>query len=120
MRPEHIGSCDPTVSPTTIADNGALSTSSGLRTGRSPKDKRIVEDETTKNTIWWGHINIPIAPKAYGRNRQRAIDFLNTRERLFVIDGYGGWEENFQLNVRVICCRPYHALFMKNMLVRDT
>ena len=52
MRPEHIGSCDPTVSPTTIADNGALSTSSGLRTGRSPKDKRIVEDETTKNVSY--------------------------------------------------------------------
>ncbi len=49
MMPEHIGSTDPTIKPTTITDTGALSASSGFRTGRSPKDKRIVEDDITKN-----------------------------------------------------------------------
>jgi ATP-dependent phosphoenolpyruvate carboxykinase len=51
MMPEHIGSCDPNIYATTIADTGALSCSSGLRTGRSPKDKRVVLDETTKDVI---------------------------------------------------------------------
>jgi ATP-dependent phosphoenolpyruvate carboxykinase len=49
MKPEHIGSTDPNIFDTTITDTGALSASSGLRTGRSPKDKRVVEDEVTKN-----------------------------------------------------------------------
>jgi ATP-dependent phosphoenolpyruvate carboxykinase len=49
MMPEHLGSPDPNIYNTTITETGAMSASSGLRTGRSPKDKRIVEDETTKD-----------------------------------------------------------------------
>jgi ATP-dependent phosphoenolpyruvate carboxykinase len=49
MQPEHVGSPDPSIHPTTITDTGALSASSGTKTGRSPKDKRIVEDEITKD-----------------------------------------------------------------------
>ena len=49
MQPEHIGSTDPKIYNTTITETGALSASSGFRTGRSPKDKRIVEDEMTKD-----------------------------------------------------------------------
>jgi ATP-dependent phosphoenolpyruvate carboxykinase len=49
MLPEHLASPDPTVYPNTITDTGALNVSSGLRTGRVPKEKRVVEDEITKN-----------------------------------------------------------------------
>ena len=52
MSPEHIGSTDPSISNNTITDTGALSVSSGLRTGRSPKDKRIVMDEITKDVLY--------------------------------------------------------------------
>jgi len=69
MLPEHLGSTDPTIYNSTITDTGALSASSGLRTGRVPKEKRVVEDEVTKGTIWWGKVNIPISPKGYARNR---------------------------------------------------
>jgi phosphoenolpyruvate carboxykinase (ATP) len=113
LLPEHLASTDTNIYNTTITDTGALSASSGLRYGRSPKDKRVVEDETTKDTIWWGKVNIPISPKAYEVNRQRAIDYINIRPRVFVIDGYAGWDEKYRLNVRVVCLRPYHALFMK-------
>jgi ATP-dependent phosphoenolpyruvate carboxykinase len=51
LQPEHLTSCDPNIYPTTISDTGALSVSSGLRTGRSPKDKRVVLDEVTKDVI---------------------------------------------------------------------
>ncbi len=44
---------------------------------------------------------------------ERAIDYLNTRERLFVVDGYAGWVPQYQLKVRVICARAYHALFIR-------
>lgn len=49
MQPEHLTSVDPTIYPTTIADTGALSVSSGAKTGRTPKDKRVVLDEKTKD-----------------------------------------------------------------------
>ena len=52
LQPEHIGSTDPKIFNTTITDTGALSASSGFRTGRSPKDKRIVEDEITKDVTY--------------------------------------------------------------------
>jgi ATP-dependent phosphoenolpyruvate carboxykinase len=51
LLPEHLTSCESHITPTTIADTGALSVSSGLRNGRSPKDKRVVLDETTKDVI---------------------------------------------------------------------
>jgi len=49
MQPEHLKSVDPSIYATTIADSGALSVSSGSKTGRTPKDKRVVLDETTKD-----------------------------------------------------------------------
>lgn len=51
-------------------------------------------------------------------NRERAIDYLNTRTRIYVVDGYAGWDEKYRIRVRVICARAYHALFMRNMLIR--
>ena len=46
------------------------------------------------------------------------MDYLNTRNRIYVIDGYAGWDERYRVNVRVVCARAYHALFMRNMLIR--
>lgn len=119
MRPEHLASAtDDTVYNTTITDTGALSVSSGVRTGRSPLDKRVVLDEMTRDKIWWGKVNIPIAPIGYQRNKVKAVDSMNTAPRLFVIDGYAGWDPQFKKKARVVCTRPYHALFMKQMLMR--
>jgi len=121
MQPEHRTSVgDTTVYPTTITDTGALSVSSGAKTGRVPKEKRIVYDETTKDTIWWGDVNIPQEPIGYERNKTRAIDCINTAARIFVIDGYAGWDPKYRKRARIICTRPYHAIFMKQMLMRDT
>ncbi len=50
--------------------------------------------------------------------RQRAIDFLDIRPAIYVVDGYAGWDPKYRLKIRVICARPYHALFMHNMLIR--
>ena len=53
-------------------------------------------------------------------NRERARDYLNTRERLYVMDGFAGWDPTYRLKIRVICSRPYHALFMRTMLIRPS
>jgi len=103
-----------------IASSGALVVNSGVKTGRSPKDKRIVEHPDSKDNIWWGNINVPITEHTFDINRERAIDYLNMLERVYVIDGYGGWDPKERIKVRIICTRPYHALFMWNMLIRPT
>ncbi len=103
-----------------IADTGALIAFSGEKTGRSPKDKRIVENAESKGDVWWGSINVPIADETFLVNRERAIDYLNTRKQLYVVDAFAGWDENYRAKVRIICTRPYHALFMHNMLIRPT
>src|SRR4030095_16410647 len=83
-------------------ENGALVASSGLKTGRSPKDKRVVENPASKNDIWWGTVNIPCDERTFQINRQRALDYLNTRERLYCFDGFAGWDPKYRIKVRVI------------------
>lgn len=101
-----------------ISASGALATRSGDKTGRSPKDKRIVVDAASSEDIWWGDVNIRLTERSFAINRQRAIDYLNTRSRIFVFDGYAGWDPQHQIKVRVIAESAYHALFMHNMLIR--
>lgn len=103
-----------------ISDTGALMVYSGEKTGRSPKDKRIVENPESAADIWWGDVNIPLDQHTFKINRERAIDYLNTCPQIYVIDGYAGWDPENRLKVRVICSRAYHALFMHNMLIRPT
>ncbi|ORY62657.1 phosphoenolpyruvate carboxykinase-domain-containing protein [Pseudomassariella vexata] len=101
-----------------ISASGALTAYSGAKTGRSPSDKRIVKEPSSENDIWWGPVNKPMTPEVWKINRERAIDYLNTRTRIYVIDGYAGWDPKYRIKVRVICARAYHALFMRNMLIR--
>jgi phosphoenolpyruvate carboxykinase (ATP) len=103
-----------------IADNGALVAYSGAKTGRSPKDKRVVKNAASEKDVWWGNVNIPIDPQGFAINRERARDYLNTRDRLYCFDGFAGWDPKHRMKIRVICSRPYHALFMHNMLIRPT
>lgn len=105
---------------TAISNRGALIAYSGAKTGRSPTDNRVVKDELSDSSVWWGNVNIPIEPQVFEINRDRAVDYLNTREKLFCIDGYAGWDPRYRIKVRVICARAYHALFMWNMLIRPT
>jgi phosphoenolpyruvate carboxykinase (ATP) len=103
-----------------ITSTGALATNSGKKTGRSPKDKRIVDLPASSPDIWWGDVNVRLDEHTFLINRQRAIDFLNSREYLYVVDGFAGWDPRYRIVVRVICARAYHALFMQNMLIRPT
>jgi phosphoenolpyruvate carboxykinase (ATP) len=103
-----------------IADSGALIAYSGEKTGRSPKDKRIVRHPASEKDVWWGSVNLPIDDDTFLINLERAKDYLNTREILYCIDAFAGWDPQHRLKVRVICSRPYHALFMHTMLIRPT
>ncbi len=105
---------------TAVVSTGALVALSGAKAGRSPADKRIVRTPATEGDVWWGSINIPLSEDSFDSNRELAIGYLNSRRRLFVIDGFAGWDPEYQIKVRIICERAYHALFMHNMLIRPT
>ena len=104
-----------------IAENGALVAYSGAKTGRSPKDKRVVKHPESEDDVWWGRSTSRSTQHTFDdQPRARAIDYLNTRERLYCFDGFAGWDPKYRIKVRVICSRPYHALFMHTMLIRPT
>jgi len=103
-----------------IVSSGAIAIRSGAKTGRSPKDKHVVQHPASEDAVWWGAVNHPISEHTFLLNRQRAIDYLNTRDQIYVCDGFAGWDSACRVKVRVICSRAYHALFMQNMLIRPT
>src|SRR5262245_53189017 len=86
-----------------VADTGALVAYSGSKTGRSPKDKRIVRRDPSAADVWWGNVNVPLAPESFQINRERAADYLNTRTHLYCFDGFAGWDPRYRLKVRVVC-----------------
>ncbi|MBT5829788.1 MAG: phosphoenolpyruvate carboxykinase (ATP) [Candidatus Latescibacteria bacterium] len=103
-----------------ITNTGALAVQSGAKTGRSPGDKRVMDHPDSSEDIWWGDVNIKLDEHTFLVNRERAIDYLNVCDRLYVVDGYAGWDPEYRIKVRIICTRAYHALFMHNMLIRPS
>ncbi len=104
----------------TIAASGALVAFSGEKTGRSPNDKHVVREPGSEADVWWGPVNFPIEPDAFETNLKRTRAFLNARDHLYCVDGFAGWDPEYRVRVRIICSRPYHALFMHNMIIRPT
>ncbi|GFE55867.1 phosphoenolpyruvate carboxylase [Babesia ovis] len=105
---------------TVLSATGAVCCKSGEKTGRSPSDKRTVMDDVSKDNVWWGKVNIDITEQSYALNRERAIDYINLQQRIYVTDAYAGWDPEHRISVRVISTRAYHALFMKNLLIEPT
>lgn len=105
-----------------ITSSGALATLSGAKTGRSPRDKRVVKDDTTAQELWWGKgsPNIEMDEHTFLVNRERAVDYLNSLDKVFVNDQFLNWDPENRIKVRIISARAYHSLFMHNMCIRPT
>lgn len=105
-----------------ITSSGALATLSGAKTGRSPRDKRVVKDEITADELWWGKgsPNIEMDEQTFLVNRERAVDYLCSLDKVFVNDQFVNWDPNHRIKVRIVSARAYHSLFMHNMCIRPT
>ncbi len=101
------------------ASSGALAVNTGEFTGRSPMDRFIVEDEITKDKVWWGNINIPFESAKFDKLYDKVITYLNDKE-LFVRDCYACADEDYKLNIRVINEYPWSNMFANNMFIRPT
>ncbi len=104
----------------TITNSGGIAALSGKKTGRSPKDKRVVQQESIDNDVWWGNINIPMPEESFEKVRETAKNYLDDCPHLYVVDAFAGWDKGSRLKIRIVCSRAYHALFMHNMLIRPT
>jgi phosphoenolpyruvate carboxykinase (ATP) len=102
-----------------LAANGALVVRTGARTGRSPKDRFVVEEPETKGSIWWGPVNTAYPQAAFGPLADRVRDHLAARD-LFVVDGFAGADPAYRLPVRIVAEKAWHALFVRTLFLRAT
>ena len=100
-----------------LTDTGALMADTGKFTGRSPKDRFVVRDENTADSVWWGDINIPFAPDKFDQLHQKMVAYLADKT-LYVREGYAGANPDYQLKLRVVNELAWHNLFCYNMFLR--
>ena len=107
-----------------VTELGAVNVMTGVYTGRSPKDKFIVEDENSKDTIWWTspeykNDNHRASQEAWNECKKIATNELSNK-RLFVVDGFAGANKDTRMAVRFILEVAWQAHFIKNMFIRPT
>ncbi|HXZ00843.1 MAG TPA: phosphoenolpyruvate carboxykinase [Stellaceae bacterium] len=100
-----------------VAQGGAFVVRTGAFTGRTPRDKYIVEEASSKADIWWGDINKPVGEETFESMYRRLAAYFQGRE-LFVQDLHGGADPEYRLKLRVITDSAWHSLFVRNMFIR--
>ncbi len=100
-----------------IGAGGAFVARTGAFTGRTPKDKYIVEEASSKADIWWGDINRPVSEEKFESMYRRLLAYFQGREA-FIQDMYGGADPEYRLKVRIITDSAWHSLFARNMFIR--
>ncbi|MBR1774661.1 MAG: phosphoenolpyruvate carboxykinase (ATP) [Bacteroidales bacterium] len=105
-----------------ITELGAINVMTGKFTGRSPKDKYIVEDEQSKKYVWWNtpeypNDNHPMSEKAWAVVKEKALKELSNK-RLFVVDGFCGANKDTRMKIRFIMEVAWQAHFVTNMFIR--
>ncbi|MEY2938552.1 MAG: phosphoenolpyruvate carboxykinase, partial [Bacteroidota bacterium] len=102
-----------------LTSSGALSVDTGEFTGRSPKDKFIVKDSNTENSVWWSQFNIPFEADKFDRIFERMSAYLTGRE-VYVRDAHVCADPRYRMNVRVVTEFPWSNMFAYNMFMRPT
>ena len=101
-----------------LSDTGALVINTGEYTGRSPKDRYIVEDDITRDTVDWGKINQPIAPKAFDGLLKKTLAYAKDLDEVYVRDAYACASRKYRINIRVYTEYPWQNMFAYNMFLR--
>jgi phosphoenolpyruvate carboxykinase (ATP) len=118
LKPEELTEQTLRLNQGTLNDTGALCIHTGCFTGRCPQDKFIVKDSITENTVHWNNFNIPIDEKYFHLLRKKMLDYLGSKEEVWIRDCYACADERYRLNIRVINEHPWSNLFVHNMFLR--
>jgi phosphoenolpyruvate carboxykinase (ATP) len=102
-----------------LTPSGALSTKTGKYTGRSPKDKFIVQEASVVEHIEWGKVNQPISEEVFERLYFKVTNYLKQQER-FVFNGFAGTDTRYRLPIRVVNEYAWHNLFARQLFVRPS
>lgn len=102
-----------------LTDTGAVACDTGKFTGRSPKDKYIVKDEKTTDSVWWGEVNQPFTTKDFDNLYNRVTTYLSSTD-LYVKDVYACAKKDYRLDIRVITENPWQSLFANNLFLRPS
>ena len=106
---------------TKMSMNGAVMVDTGIYTGRSPKDKYIVEENSTKDNIWWGDVNQKLSSDVYDELFNEVKEYYNSdNSKTYIFDGFGGDDTEHRLPIRIVAKRAWQAHFANNMFVRPT
>jgi phosphoenolpyruvate carboxykinase (ATP) len=100
-----------------LADSGALALDTGEFTGRSPKDRFVVKDATTENSVDWNHINIPFDSEKFDALTDKLVAYMEGKD-LYVKDVSACAAEEYRLNIRVMTEFPWSNMFAGNMFLR--
>lgn len=103
-----------------LTSSGAVRATTGKYTGRSPKDKYIVEDSISKDKIDWGSVNQPISQEAFDNLYNKVMAYLMEKDEIFVFKGYAGADKKHRLPIQVINEYAWHNLFSHQLFVRPT
>ncbi len=103
-----------------LAKDGPLVVATGKHTGRSAKDKFIVKDETTADTIWWGKTNVAMTPDHFAALKADFFAALAARPRLYRQQLFGGSQPEHRVGVQVLTEFAWHSQFIRTLLVRPT
>ena len=102
-----------------ISSTGAPIVDTGKFTGRSPKDKYIVDEPSSNSQIWWGQVNQKIDEKVFDELFSKVIDYYNSEPNdTYMFDGYAGFDPKYSINVRILAKRAWQAHFVHNMFIR--
>lgn len=101
----------------TLSSSGALAIDTGKFTGRSPKDRFIVSDEVTKDTVWWADVNYKFKSTDFDYLLRKVCAHLN-KNKFYVRDAYACAEQSYQIGIRVITETAYQNLFANNLFLR--
>lgn len=102
-----------------LSSTGALAVDTGEFTGRSPKDKFIVEDDITRDSIWWNDFNIKFSAEKFDALYKRVTAYLTNRE-VYVRDAFVCADPTYKMSARVVTEFPWSSLFVNNMFIRPT
>ena len=104
----------------TLGLNGAVMVDTGRYTGRSPKDKYFVDEESSNKNLWWGPVNAKIDESIFDDLYEQVVDYYNHSDdsNTYVFDGFAGADPNYRLNVRIIAKKAWQAHFAHNMFIR--
>ncbi|MCI2843607.1 phosphoenolpyruvate carboxykinase (ATP) [Staphylococcus hominis] len=101
-----------------LTELSAINMSTGKYTGRSPKDKFIVNEPSYRDNIDWGDINQPIDEDVFLKLYNKVLDYLDQKDELYVFNGYAGSDKDSQLKLKIINELAWHNLFAQNMFIR--